>query len=80
MHEAVPAIASCGVSPLVRIPDMQGWMIKSKFRGQAEQVDAADIWIRGTRCRSTRCRFMGKKRETKSADEVDFGPAAPLRG
>ncbi|CAJ2512738.1 Uu.00g008570.m01.CDS01 [Anthostomella pinea] len=28
MHEAVPAIASCGVSPLVRIPDMQGWMIK----------------------------------------------------
>ncbi|KAI1847301.1 hypothetical protein JX265_006420 [Neoarthrinium moseri] len=28
MHDAVPAIASCGVSPLVRIPDMQGWMIK----------------------------------------------------
>lgn len=30
MHEAVPAIASCGVSPIVRLPDMQGWMIKSK--------------------------------------------------
>jgi 4-hydroxy-2-oxoheptanedioate aldolase len=29
MHEAVPAIASCGVSPIVRLPDMQGWMIKS---------------------------------------------------
>ncbi|ORY62214.1 Pyruvate/Phosphoenolpyruvate kinase-like domain-containing protein [Pseudomassariella vexata] len=28
MHEAVPAVASCGVSPLVRIPDMQDWMIK----------------------------------------------------
>ncbi|KAI1822409.1 Pyruvate/Phosphoenolpyruvate kinase-like domain-containing protein [Xylaria intraflava] len=28
MHEAVPAIASCGASPIVRIPDMQGWMIK----------------------------------------------------
>lgn len=28
MHEAVPAIAACGVSPLVRLPDMQGWMIK----------------------------------------------------
>ncbi|KAI5925433.1 Pyruvate/Phosphoenolpyruvate kinase-like domain-containing protein [Camillea tinctor] len=28
MHEAIPAIASCGVSPLVRLPDMQGWMIK----------------------------------------------------
>ncbi|KAK6957933.1 hypothetical protein Daesc_000723 [Daldinia eschscholtzii] len=31
MHEAVPAIASCGVSPLVRVPDMQGWMIKRKL-------------------------------------------------
>lgn len=30
MHEAVPAIASCGVSPIVRLPDMQGWMIKRK--------------------------------------------------
>jgi len=31
MHEAVPAIASCGVSPIVRLPDMQGWMIKSWY-------------------------------------------------
>lgn len=31
MHEAVPAIASCGVSPIVRLPDMQGWMIKRKY-------------------------------------------------
>lgn len=30
MHEAVPAIAACGVSPLVRIPDLQSWMIKSE--------------------------------------------------
>ena len=30
MHEAVPAIASCGASPIVRLPDMQGWMIKSE--------------------------------------------------
>ena len=30
MHEAVPAIAGCGVSPVVRLPDMQGWMIKRK--------------------------------------------------
>lgn len=28
MHDAVPAIAACGVSPIVRVPDMQGWMIK----------------------------------------------------
>lgn len=29
MHELIPAIASCGVSPIVRIPDLQSWMIKS---------------------------------------------------
>jgi len=28
MHEAVPAIAALGVSPIVRIPDMQSWMVK----------------------------------------------------
>lgn len=32
MHEAVPAIAATGVSPIVRIPDFQPWMIKSKLR------------------------------------------------
>jgi 4-hydroxy-2-oxoheptanedioate aldolase len=30
MHEAVPAIAACGVSPIVRIPDNQGFMVKRK--------------------------------------------------
>lgn len=30
MHDAVPAIAALGVSPIVRIPDMQGWMVKSE--------------------------------------------------
>jgi len=28
MHESVAAIAACGVSPIVRIPDNQGWMVK----------------------------------------------------
>lgn len=28
MHDAVPAIAALGVSPLVRLPDMQSWMVK----------------------------------------------------
>lgn len=32
MHDAVPAIAACGISPLVRIPDLQSWMIKSELR------------------------------------------------
>ncbi|GKT75797.1 aldolase citrate lyase family protein [Colletotrichum tofieldiae] len=30
MHDAVPAIAATGVSPVVRLPDMQGWMVKRK--------------------------------------------------
>ncbi|KAI1417008.1 Phosphoenolpyruvate/pyruvate domain-containing protein [Hypoxylon sp. FL1857] len=38
MHEAVPAIASCGVSPLVRIPDMQGWMIKRALDAGAHGI------------------------------------------
>jgi hypothetical protein len=28
MHEAVPAIAGLGVSPIVRLPDLQPWMVK----------------------------------------------------
>ena len=28
MHNAVPTIASCGVSPIVRIADNQSWMVK----------------------------------------------------
>ncbi|KAI2628305.1 HpcH/HpaI aldolase/citrate lyase family protein [Xylaria nigripes] len=38
MHEAVPAIASCGVSPIVRVPDMQGWMIKRALDAGAHGI------------------------------------------
>ncbi|MCJ1392036.1 hypothetical protein MMC18_004903 [Xylographa bjoerkii] len=31
MHEAVAAIAGCGVSPIVRIPANEGWMVKSNI-------------------------------------------------
>lgn len=31
MHEAVQAIAGCGVSPLVRIPACEGWMFKREL-------------------------------------------------
>lgn len=31
MHESVAAIAACGVSPIVRIPDNQGWMVKREY-------------------------------------------------
>lgn len=32
MHEAVAAIAACGVSPVVRIAANEGWMVKRKLR------------------------------------------------
>ncbi|KAL9099240.1 MAG: hypothetical protein Q9163_005231 [Psora crenata] len=32
MHEAVAAIAACGVSPIVRIAANEGWMVKRNFR------------------------------------------------
>ncbi|KAK6842676.1 HpcH/HpaI aldolase/citrate lyase family protein [Apiospora arundinis] len=38
MHDAVPAIAGCGVSPLVRLPDMQGWMIKRALDAGAHGI------------------------------------------
>ncbi|KAK7179723.1 hypothetical protein DPSP01_001352 [Paraphaeosphaeria sporulosa] len=38
MHDAVPAIAACGVSPIVRLPDMQGWMIKRALDAGAHGI------------------------------------------
>jgi hypothetical protein len=38
MHEAVPAIAALGVSPIVRIPDLQPWMVKSKSSKDTRMV------------------------------------------
>ncbi|KAI1641200.1 Pyruvate/Phosphoenolpyruvate kinase-like domain-containing protein [Biscogniauxia mediterranea] len=38
MHDAIPAIASCGASPLVRLPDMQGWMIKRALDAGAHGI------------------------------------------
>lgn len=38
MHEAVPAIAACGVSPIVRIPDNQGYMVKRAYVSQGGDV------------------------------------------
>lgn len=31
MHDAVPAIAALGVTPLVRLPDVQSWMVKREL-------------------------------------------------
>ncbi|KAE8453717.1 hypothetical protein EG329_009228 [Mollisiaceae sp. DMI_Dod_QoI] len=38
MHQAVPAIAGCGTSPIVRIPDNQGWMVKRALDSGAHGV------------------------------------------
>ncbi|KAF5592629.1 zinc-binding protein [Fusarium subglutinans] len=38
MHDAVPAIAATGVSPIVRLPDMQGWMVKRALDSGAHGI------------------------------------------
>ncbi|RDA93092.1 hypothetical protein CP533_4113 [Ophiocordyceps camponoti-saundersi (nom. inval.)] len=38
MHDAVPAIAALGVSPIVRIPDMQSWMVKRALDAGAHGI------------------------------------------
>ncbi|OBT54090.1 hypothetical protein VE04_06255 [Pseudogymnoascus sp. 24MN13] len=38
MHDAVPAIAALGVSPIVRVPDMQGWMVKRALDSGAHGI------------------------------------------
>ncbi|RSL74475.1 hypothetical protein CEP51_011558 [Fusarium floridanum] len=38
MHDAVPAVAALGVSPLVRLPDMQGWMVKRALDSGAHGI------------------------------------------
>ncbi|KAF4510576.1 hypothetical protein G6O67_002453 [Ophiocordyceps sinensis] len=38
MHDAVPAIAALGVSPLVRVPDVQSWMVKRALDAGAHGI------------------------------------------
>ncbi|KAM0437562.1 hypothetical protein ACHAPT_001926 [Fusarium lateritium] len=38
MHDAVPAIAALGVSPIVRLPDIQGWMVKRALDSGAHGI------------------------------------------
>lgn len=48
MHEAIPAIAACGVSPCVRVPDTQSWMIKREWNvGAAKSRVYADRKFQG---------------------------------
>jgi 4-hydroxy-2-oxoheptanedioate aldolase len=38
MHESVHAVASCGVSPIVRIPANEGWMVKRALDAGAHGI------------------------------------------
>lgn len=38
MHEAVAAIAACGVSPIVRIPANEAWMVKRALDSGAHGI------------------------------------------
>ncbi|KAI5456599.1 HpcH/HpaI aldolase/citrate lyase family protein [Mariannaea sp. PMI_226] len=38
MHDAVPAIAAVGASPIVRLADMQGWMVKRALDSGAHGI------------------------------------------
>jgi 4-hydroxy-2-oxoheptanedioate aldolase len=38
MHDSVHAIASCGVSPVVRIPANEGWMVKRALDSGAHGI------------------------------------------
>ncbi|ETN41504.1 uncharacterized protein HMPREF1541_03440 [Cyphellophora europaea CBS 101466] len=38
MHDAVHAVASCGASPIVRIPENQGWMVKRALDAGAHGI------------------------------------------
>ena len=42
MHEAVAAIAGCGVSPIVRIAANEGWMVKSKIALRLQHEEQAN--------------------------------------
>jgi 4-hydroxy-2-oxoheptanedioate aldolase len=38
MHDSIHAIASCGVSPVVRIPANEGWMVKRALDAGAHGI------------------------------------------
>jgi hypothetical protein len=48
MHDAVPAIAAAGASPIVRIPDMQSWMVKRETSDSSHIIKS--LYLMETRC------------------------------
>lgn len=60
MHEAVSAIAAVGISPIVRIPDMQSWMIKRKPAAGCPDIQTCICShpIRRTRQWCSRCKSL----------------------
>lgn len=68
MHELIPAIAACGVSPIVRIPDLQSWMIKRKLPVVASKlISHTELCTRST---GRRCAW-GKRSPVACPKQVD---------
>lgn len=68
MHELIPVIAASGVSPIVRIPDLQSWMIKSKPPVFASKpTSCTKLCTRGAGCRCA----WGERSPIVSADQAD---------
>lgn len=47
MHIAVPTIASCGISPIVRIADNQSWMVKRALDSGARKFPSLPSYLFG---------------------------------
>ena len=54
MHEAVPTIAACCSSPIVRIPAAEGWMIKSESKDFMKKPVSVCIKLTRTLCEQER--------------------------
>ncbi|KAK4101661.1 Phosphoenolpyruvate/pyruvate domain-containing protein [Parathielavia hyrcaniae] len=66
MHEAVPAIAALGVSPIVRLPDLHPWMVKRERPAQP----------RGQPCQPSLTHFQILVPLIRTAEEVKAVVAA----
>ncbi|KAJ5294692.1 hypothetical protein PENANT_c014G08606 [Penicillium antarcticum] len=77
MHEAVPAITSYGVSPIVRVPDFQSWMIKRALDAGAHGVLAPLVrTVEDAKSFVEACRFppQGKRGFGSPFPMERFGP------
>lgn len=86
MHESVAAIAACGVSPIVRITQNEGWLIKRALDAGAHGIlvpmlysaqDAKDI-VRAAKFPPQGIRGFGGLLAMEKFHTQERGPVAPL--